>query len=132
MENLKITETIKNYLLSSTKWLKFLTIVAVVATAILLIAALILIASGIPQTTILGIAYLILVGLYVYPIIKCFNIICHTRKALKEASQDSLESAADNLHSLLKFLGILTIIVISLYIVIFLFGSMFMMNMKPF
>lgn len=128
MENLTITEGIRSKMLSSMKWLQFLTILSCIGVAILLFIALIMFALGNiveePRLSglsggLLGCIYLIVAAIYIYPIKKCFDLISNTRKAMIEDSQVGLEESANNLHAILKFCGILAIIAICLYFLIF-------------
>lgn len=128
MENLTITEGIRSKMLSSMKWLQFLTILSCIGVAILLFIALVMFALGNiveePGLSglsggLLGSIYLIIAAIYIYPIKKHFDLISNTRKAMIEDSQVGLEESANNLHAILKFCGILAIIAICLYFLIF-------------
>lgn len=115
MENLRITESIKANLLTAMKWMKFLTVVSIIGLALVALAAVVLPMSGIPQAWLMSLIYIVAIAIYVYPIKKCLNIISSTRKAMNEASQAELEDAADSFRSVLKYMGILCIIVLSIY-----------------
>ncbi len=123
LENLKITEGIKNDLLASAKWTKFLAVTGTVAMVITALAGLCMIcfSDGAAQKAI-GICYVLVIALYVYPLKKMFNIVRTTREAMNDVSQESLEQATSNLSSLVKYMGILTIIVLVIYAIAILGG----------
>lgn len=122
MENLRITENIQKNLLSATKWLKFMTILGTVGVALLFIIGIVLFFiptyDGVPGA-VYGAIYMLLTLLYFYPIKKSFDLIKNTRDAMGNASQMSLEQAAANVKSILKYFGILSIVCLSIYALIF-------------
>lgn len=125
MENLKMTNSIAENLLTATKWLKFLNIVAAVGVALVVIAGLFMAVSGAPQGLLLLVSYMIAAGIYAYPLIKSFSLVSNIREAINSDSQNALESAAENFKSLLKYMGVLTIVVLCLYVVILLCAVIF-------
>ena len=50
-------------------------------------------------------------------IVKGFKLIDHTRKALRAGTNSDFEASADDLHSILKYCGWITIISFVLYII---------------
>lgn len=122
MENLRITENIQNNLLTATKWLKFMTILSTVGVALFFIIGIVLLFiptyDGAPGA-LYGVIYMLLTLLYFYPIKKSFDLIKNTREAMGNASQMGLEQAAANVKSILKYFGILSIVCLSIYALIF-------------
>lgn len=122
MENLRITENIQNNLLTATKWLKFMTILSTVGVALFFIIGIVLLFiptyDGVPGA-VYGAIYILLTLLYFYPIKKSFDLIKNTRDAMGNASQMGLEQAAANVKSILKYFGILSIVCLSIYALIF-------------
>ena len=122
MENLRITENIQNNLLTATKWLKFMTILITVGVALFFIIVIVLLFiptyDGVPGA-LYGVIYMLLTLLYFYPIKKSFDLIKNTREAMGNASQMGLEQAAANVKSILKYFGILSIVCLSIYALIF-------------
>lgn len=115
MENLRITESIQQNLLSAAKWLKFLTVLGTIGMVFIALPGVLFpFYTGI-YGQVIAIIYFAMCALCYYPIKKCYDIVSSTRKAMNNASQDSLELCADNLRSLLKYFGILSIIVIVPY-----------------
>ena len=124
MENLRITENIQNNLLTATKWLKFMTILSTVGVALFFIIGIVLFIptyDGVPGA-LYGVIYIMLTLLYFYPIKKSFDLIKNTRDAMGNASQMGLEQAAANVKSILKYFGILSIVCLSIYAILFVIG----------
>lgn len=125
MENLRITESIQQNLLSAAKWLKFLTVLGTIG--MVLIALIGVVCLFIPSYEgvngpVIAVIYFVMCALYYYPIKKCYNIVSSTREAMNNDSLDSLELCADNLRSVLKYFGILSIVVMVLYALIIVFA----------
>lgn len=124
MENLIITESIKNSLLAASKWLNFLTILAIIGAAFIGIAGICLLLipmAGMERSGAIGIGiiYIILALVYIYPIKKSLSAIRNTQDALYASRQESLDTAATNIHELLRYLGIMSIVILSIYALIF-------------
>lgn len=126
MECLIITESVKQNLLSATKWLKFLTVLGTISLVLMLIAAIAcLFIPDNEEGAVFGVIYLVICALYFYPLKKCYSITRTIRDAMDNDSQDSLEICADNVRTLLKYLGILAIVLIVSYVLfslVFLIG----------
>ena len=138
---LRVTPKMKESLLSSMKWIQFFVILCCFAVVILTIIAIVMLAmsSFFPVENpdmsplimlCMGLLYLMFGVLYVYPIIKGFKLIDHTRKALRAGTNSDFEASADDLHSIMKYCGWLTIISFVLYIIFmivaFVFAAMHM------
>ena len=78
----------------------------------------------------MGLLYLIIGAAYVYPIVKGFKLIDHTRKALRAGTNSDFEASADDLHSIMKYCGWITIISFVLYI-IFMIAIVVIAAMSP-
>lgn len=125
---LRVTAKMKGSLLSSMKWIQFFLILGCFAVGMLLIVALgMLIGSslfpfgsaGMPPLVLvgMGLLYLLISALYIYPIMKGFKLIDHTRKALRAGTNADFEASADDFHAIMKFCGILTIAGFLIYII---------------
>lgn len=127
---LKVTESAKADLLTAAKWTKFLCIVGCIGVAFIVIFAFFLMgASSLASTMFpdmpavaLGIIYLIIAALYIYPIIKGFQFANGAKAACLSNDENELARGIKGLSSLTKFWGILTIIVLVLYALILLFA----------
>lgn len=125
LEELRITEGMRDSLLSGMKWLNFLTIMCCIGMGFVVLMGVGFLFGGtfvasLDSNTptglfpVMGIVYLIIAGVYVYPIMKCFNLISNTRKAMS-GMQENLEMAADDFAAIMRFVGIFTIIALGLY-----------------
>ena len=127
---LTVTEGMKADLLSAAKWAKFMCIVGCVGLVIMVIAAICMMLFGafatkiIPNAPIgaaMGILYLLVAALYVYPLMKGFQFANGTKAACLSNDQYQLARGIAGLKDLLKYTGILTIIVLSIYAIIIVF-----------
>ncbi len=122
-----LTESMVHHAAVSAKWSKFLAIVGFVFIGFIVIAALSvgLIADKLPNVPFSGlitVLYLLIAALYFYPTYTLFVYATKVRKALNTGDQEDLEEGYKNLASHHKFLGILILIFLCLYGLIFLAG----------
>ena len=138
---LRVSPKMKESLLSSMKWIQFFVILSCVGMGILVIIAIVMLAmsSFFPVAEAemsplfmlgMGLLYLVVGVVYVYPIVKGFKLIDHTRKALRAGTNSDFEASADDLHSIMKYCGWLTIISFVLYI-IFMIAIVLFAAMSP-
>lgn len=128
MENLRINEKIQQNLLSSANWLQFITILAAIGAAFMILGGVSLLFMSIAGFAAMGqqgaiilicsIVYLVLGGLYIYPIIRSFNLIDNIRKSMKSFSQNALDKASDDFKAIMKFIGIMIIAIIVIYVIV--------------
>ena len=133
---LRVSSKMKESLLSSMKWIQFFTILMCVSVGIITIIAIVMLAisSFFPVAEAemsplvmlgMGLFYLIIGAVYIYPIVKGFKLIDHTRKALRAGTNSDFEASADDLHSILKYCGWLAIAFFVLYIIIMIVAVIF-------
>ena len=138
---LRVSPKMKESLLSSMNWIQFFVILCCFAVVILTIIAIVMLAmsSFFPVENpdmsplimlCMGLIYLVVGVVYVYPIVKGFKLIDHTRKALRAGTNSDFEASADDLHSIMKYCGWLTIISFVLYI-IFMIAIVLFAAMSP-
>ena len=129
-----VTESMKSDLLCAAKWAKFLCIVGCVGVAIMLIASLGMILIGglvskalpdMPFGPALGFLYLIIAALYIYPLMKGFQFANATKAACLYNDQYQLASGVTGLKDVIKFTGILSIVVISICVIVIVFAILF-------
>ncbi|MBR9922370.1 MAG: DUF5362 domain-containing protein [Bacteroidetes bacterium] len=138
-EDLGLTQMAKNYLHETAKWARLLSIVGFVFIGLIVIMALFAGAflsstmqemqqSGIPfGGTFITIIYLAVAALYFFPTLYLYRFATRTKLAIETQDTDQLTSGLENLKSTFKFMGILMIVVLSIYalgIIIALFGAM--------
>ena len=133
---LRVSPKMKESLLSSMNWIQFFVILCCFAVVILTIIAIVMLAmsSFFPVENpdmspwimlCMGLIYLVVGVVYVYPIVKGFKLIDHTRKALRAGTNSDFEASADDLHSIMKYCGWLTIISFVLYIIFMIVAVVF-------
>lgn len=125
---LNFSEEIKGYLKEIAKWAYFLSILGFVGLGIMVIFGLFFgaIMGSLPSnaysmgySTGMGIAYVILALIYFFPILYLYKFAKKMKAALRTKDNNELTSAFSNLKSHYKFIGIFTLIILSIYILIF-------------
>jgi hypothetical protein len=135
-ENIKSTDPIlinneiKEHLIEASKWAKFLAIMGYIAIGIMMLAAIFMVAVGMPfggeyaggriQTSLIAFIYIIGAVIYIFPTNFLYKSSVSIRQGIESNDQASLTSGFENMKSLYKFIGIFTIVILSFYIVILL------------
>jgi hypothetical protein len=119
-----VSEDIKNYLLETSKWGKFLAIVGYVGMALLVLIALgvmvgfSFIGSASEDTfpmAALGLVYIVLAAVYYFPVSYLYRFSVQMKEGLASDNHQSVTTGFENLKSLFKFMGIFTIVILSIY-----------------
>ena len=136
IKTMVVDETMKADLLSSAKWAKFLLVLGAIGVAFLFIAGIFMIfwggkccgGPGMPPGhgpvppfmgnigLITGIIYLVLAVVMLYPLAKGFQFANGTKAACLTGSEAELARGFAGMRAYLKFAGILTIIVLVIYV----------------
>ena len=134
---LTVTEDIRSYIYETAKWTKFLSIVGVVVTGIMILfsfsaEALISTMNGKvgaannPWAALGGgfltVVFLLSALLYFYPSLLMFKYANSAKQAVLYGDQPALSEAMSKMKSFFKFWGIITITILGLYIISFLLG----------
>lgn len=124
--------SIEELLLETAKWGKFLAIVGFVFTGLIVLVGLALSFFGtemLPNSplgaiggTTLGVIYLLMGLVYYFPSKYLYDFAVYIKQAIQIKDQESMDYAFSRLKSVYKFWGILVIILLVIYAVIFLFG----------
>lgn len=127
-----VNEKMKADLLTSAKWAKFLCIVGCIGLAFLVIIAILCFSTSIANSlsdipmpgfgATVGVIYLILAAIYIYPLIKGFQFANATKAACLSNNESELARGFEGMRSWFTYMGILTIIILVIYALIFLFG----------
>jgi len=130
---LGINSNIKGYLKETSKWAYFLSIVGFICIFLIIIVGLVITFSKANifggtayqrgYTLGVGISYIILALVYLFPMLYLFKFSSKMKTALKLDNNENFESAFLNLKSVFKYMGIFTIVIISLYILAIIFGA---------
>lgn len=113
-------------------WVLFLAILGIIVTALMLLGALSLLLmgsfvgakAGIPAAglALMAIAYVLLSLLYIYPIIKLMKFCGAIKRLTFSGAAADLDEAMRQQKSFWKFIGILTLVMIIIYLVVIIFG----------
>lgn len=129
---LSVDKTGQQYLQETAKWARFLAIVGFVLTGIIVLAA---IFAGTIMSTLAATSaslgffpsagitfiYLILAGLYFFPCLFLFQSSQKLMAALQSGDSEALTSAFEKLKNFFRFVGIMTLVMISLYALMLVF-----------
>lgn len=132
---LEVDSVAANYLSETAKWGKFLAIVGFVFTAIIILAGLFFtvaissmggyygsVFAGLGP--VIGIFYIAIGAIYLYPCLCLYRFSTKMKAALLVSDQETLNEAFNQHRKMYKFFGIITIIVLGLYALIFIFGGL--------
>jgi len=134
---LNISNNILGFLKETSSWTYFLSILGFVGIGLMVLIGIFLsvvmsdISPGLNPYAQLGLnpgyfglVYVILAGLYFFPVLYLFNFSRKMKNALSSKNNEAFESAFSNLKSHYKFVGIMAIVLISMYIIIFLIAAL--------
>ena len=128
LEQLTLTSSAKRFLKETAKWCKFLSIVGFVGIGLMLIFSIFTgTMNGILQNTVSqplpkglaitsSITYLLIAIIYFFPMYYLFQFSSRMKKALLMKNDETFEKAFEMLKSHYKYIGVLTIITMSLYL----------------
>ena len=141
MENEKQTENFENqlttaaveFLQESAKWSKFMAIIGFIGIGLMVLVSLFMAigfgamgASIMPELpfsmSVFSIIYVLFAAIYFFPVYYLYQYATKTSAALHSKNKQLLADGLENLKSHHKFLGIFTLIIISLYGFIFVFA----------
>lgn len=121
-ESLVINEEIKGYLLETCRWTKFMSILGYIGVSLMVLGGLIsMVDGGLPEDNWISILYVILAIVYYIPINYLFQFSNDVKQGLISNYQESLSEGLGKLRSHFKFVGIFTIVIISLYLLVILY-----------
>lgn len=127
-DKLRINNSIKENLITAAKWARFLAVMAFVFTGIMGIASLVILivalSSGVSYYIGMGLGYMILTIIFIFPGLYLIRFAGSTEKGLKSNKQGEFDYGIENLKSLFKFAGIYTIVIVGVYILFFLFATL--------
>jgi hypothetical protein len=118
-----------SHMLDIARWTKFLAIVAVIGMAFMVLGAISIIIMAAKlgeQMVFVGIFYILLIAIYFYPVKKAFDLASHMKNSALMTDSGELEFGLGDLRSILRYLGILTIIILAFYglaLILFIFAG---------
>jgi len=115
---------IKGYLLETSKWSKFIAIVGFVGIGILAVIGILMLIGfsflgnlykGVPMW-IVGVVYIVMSVIYYFPTIYLYKFSTKIKQGLQLEGEMVLADGFLNLKKVFKFIGILTIVILSIYV----------------
>ena len=126
--NASISGEISAYLRETAKWGMFLAIMGYVGIGLMVLMSIGVMIGGAVQSAALGglgismgalgLVYLVIAVLYFFPVYYLHQFSAKMKQGLASHDSVSITSGFENLKSLFKFMGILCIVVLSIYAVI--------------
>lgn len=139
MDSLSITEMDINFLNETRKWTMFLSILGFIMSGLVAIFGLFAgsIFSAIPNSAfgnmpsgfgfMMGVVYLFVGVIYFFPSWYLYKYSLHLKTALQSSDSGELTAAFRNQKSFFKFCGIISLIMVGLYALIFLVSGLGML-----
>ncbi|HEU4496451.1 MAG TPA: DUF5362 family protein [Flavobacterium sp.] len=133
---MQLTETSKGFLREIAKWAYFLSIIGFIMVGLFVIGALAfgsifaaagsmggtMGALGAMGGTFITLFYLLLAAVYFFPVYYLYKFSSNAKTAFRNNDTESLTRSFGYLKSHYKFLGILTIVFIALYVLVIMFS----------
>jgi hypothetical protein len=121
-----VSGEIKDYLVETAKWGKFLAIMGYIGIGFILIMALVVMGMGSFASDIVpgmggmnmgafGLIYIVIGAFYFFPVYYLHQFSIKIKQGLNTPDSQSLTAGFQNLKSLFKFMGIFTLVILSLY-----------------
>ncbi|TYA71671.1 DUF5362 family protein [Seonamhaeicola marinus] len=133
---LDVNKEIKGYLAETAKWAYFMSIIGFIGIGLMVFGGIIVAvaggamgnafesAYGIGSTVGVAMVYIVLALIYFFPVLYLFKFGKNMKSALKQTNNNDFKAAFLNLKSHYKFMGIFTIVIISIYILAFIGGGL--------
>lgn len=123
LSGIKVSETGVGHMLNIAKWARFLAIVAAIGlallTATMVFGIIAMITKGDAKGPTIAIYIFIIIVIYFFPVKKTFELARHMKVSALQCDSRELEYGLDDLRSILKFMGVLTIIMLAFYAMVF-------------
>lgn len=125
LEQLTLTSSAKEFLREIAKWCKFLSILGFIALGLMLISSFFIgsFYNSTPQTdmmpfdlgTVVTFIYIVIALIYIFPIYYLYQFSVKMKEALASKEDAVLATAFEMLKSHYKFIGVFTVIMLSVY-----------------
>ncbi len=132
LEQLTLTSRAKGFLKETAKLCKFLSILGFIGLGLLFLSSFFIstIYGSMPQATsmpfnlgtAMTIFYMLMIVIYIFPLYYLYQFSVKLKKALTSKDDEVLASAFEMLKSHYKFVGVFTIIILSIYILVGIVG----------
>ena len=134
LEQLTLTSRAKGFLKETAKWCKFLSILGFIGLGLLFLSSFFIstIYGSMPQATsmpfnlgtAMTIIYMLMIVIYIFPLYYLYQFSVKLKKAVTSKDDEVLANAFEMLKSHYKFVGVFTIIMLSIYILAGIVGLM--------
>ena len=134
LEQLTLTSRAKGFLKETAKWCKFLSILGFIGLGLLFLSSFFIstIYGSMPQATsmpfnlgtAMTIFYMLMIVIYIFPLYYLYQFSVKLKKAVTSKDDEVLANAFEMLKSHYKFVGVFTIIMLSIYILAGIVGVM--------
>ncbi|MGY8943036.1 MAG: DUF5362 family protein [Flavobacteriales bacterium] len=134
LEQLTLTSRAKGFLKETAKWCKFLSILGFIGLGLLFLSSFFIstIYGSMPQATsmpfnlgtAMTIFYMLMIVIYIFPLYYLYQFSVKLKKAVTSKDDEVLANAFEMLKSHYKFVGVFTIIMLSIYILAGIAGLM--------
>ena len=138
LANIAVTPTMIDHLRATKPWVRFMSIIMFICAGLMVLAGLVLVflplaslgsgrGIGAFGGSIIGIAYVLLAGFYIFPAYFLHRFASSIGDLLRGGGDVAMETALGSQKSFWRFSGIMTLVVICLYaffiVVMILFGA---------
>ncbi|KAA5534899.1 hypothetical protein F0919_09875 [Taibaiella lutea] len=123
-----LDERSKAYLLETTRWTKFLAIIGFIFIGLMLVVALAMFTMGSYVSSFaglgsyfgvgMGLLYIVIGVLYLFPILSLLKFSTNMKAGIQTSNIELITEGFRHQKNLFKFMGIMTIIVIALYLIL--------------
>ncbi len=133
-DSILINSEIKDYLLESAKWTKFLSILGFIGLSLIVVFSILAVLAGSSIESIgfrsiwFALFYIISGVLYYFPINYLYQFSKGISQGIKSNDQESFTTALRSLKSHYKYMGIFTIVLLSFYLLVALAGILLIAN----
>lgn len=130
---LHITPQSREFLRETAKWAKFIAIMGFIFIGLMVMGGVGVAISGAAFAGVgspgfgigISLMYIVFAGIYFFPVLYLFQFATKTKQALLTNSTPLLTESLEFLKSHYKFMGIMMIVILSLYAMIFIVGMVF-------
>lgn len=132
-----MNDYMKGFILEIAKWAKFLSIIGFIGIGLMFLAGIVMIVAGAALSSfsneysrspvgagMVGFIYIIMTVLYFFPVLYLFKSAVGLKNGIINNDEITLTDGFQNLKSHYKFIGIMMIVVLSLYALLFLFAML--------
>jgi len=126
-EELRIDRISREFLTETAKWANFLSILGFIGLGLMVLVSLFMLVIGASSSFMplgngifVGIFYILIAGFYFVPINYLYKFSSNMKNALRTNNQTSLTASFEYIKSHYKFIGILTLVMIGIYILMML------------